>query len=152
MLEFNLPSYTFHIKKEKENVYIFDKYRSKYVRATPEEMVRQHFCEYLVQEKHFPKTLLFNECMLHLNNTVKRCDTVVYNTAKEPVMIIEYKAPHINITQKVFDQITVYNMLLHVDYLVVSNGLNHYICKMDYDSKKYLFLEDIPDYDNILQI
>ena len=149
MLEFNLPSYTFHIKKEKENVYIFDKYRSKYVRATPEEMVRQHFCEYLVQEKHFPKTLLFNECMLHLNNTVKRCDTVVYNTAKEPVMIIEYKAPSVNITQAVFEQIMRYNSTLCVRYLLVSNGKTHFCCRLDYEKLSYEFIDYIPAFPDL---
>ena len=78
-----------------------------------------------------------------------RADTILYNKQLQPVMIVEYKAPHIPITQTVFDQIVTYNMLLHVDYLVVSNGLQHYVCKMDYDGKKYLYLEELPDYSNI---
>jgi hypothetical protein len=80
---------------------------------------------------------------------VLRADSVLYSQLLQPRMIIEYKAPNIAVTQKVFDQISVYNLLLKVDYLVVSNGLNHYVCKMDYDHQKYLFLEDIPDYQNI---
>ena len=84
-----------------------------------------------------------------MGDKVLRADTILYNKQLQPVMIVEYKAPHIPITQTVFDQIVTYNMLLHVDYLVVSNGLQHYVCKMDYDGKKYLYLEELPDYSNI---
>ena len=87
-----------------------------------------------------------------LSDKVLRADSVLYSRELQPRMIIEYKAPHIPITQKVFDQISVYNLLLHVDFLVVSNGLEHYICKMDYESKKYVFLETIPDYSDLLTL
>ena len=88
-----------------------------------------------------------NEVLLNLNGTKKRCDTVLYKRDLSARMIVEYKAPHIEITQAVFDQITRYNMVLQVDYLVVSNGMQHYCCRMDYDTQSYSFLSDIPDYD-----
>ena len=116
---------------------------------TPEEWVRQHFIHFLINQKNYPATLLANEIKLRVGNKTLRADSVLYDRELRPRMIVEYKAPHIPITQKVFDQISAYNMLLHVDYLVVSNGLQHYCCKMDYDNQQYLFLEDIPDYQNI---
>lgn len=87
-----------------------------------------------------------NEILLNLNGTKKRCDTVLYRKDLTAQMIIEYKAPHIKITQAVFDQITRYNMVLKVDYLLVSNGIQHYCCRMNYNDQSYTFLEDIPDY------
>ena len=96
-----------------------------------------------------PATLLANEVPLQVGEKKVRADSVLYDQHLRPRMIIEYKAPSVPITQKVFDQIFVYNILLHVDYLIVSNGLETYICRMDYDNQKYLFLEDIPNYQNI---
>ena len=104
------------------------------------------------QCKGYPAGLLANEIQLKSGDKVLRADSVLYSRDLRPRMIIEYKAPHIPITQKVFDQISVYNLLLHVDFLVVSNGLEHYICKMDYEGKKYVFLEDIPEYSDLLTI
>lgn len=128
---------------------IFDMLRRKYVALTPEEWVRQHFVHYLIDHKHYPAILLANEVKLQVGNKVLRADTVLYNQQLQPRMIVEYKAPNIAITQKVFDQISVYNLLLKVDYLIVSNGINHYVCQMDYEHQKYVFLEDIPDYQNV---
>ena len=114
---------------------------------TPEEWVRQHFVHFLIVHKGYPSSLMANEVLLNLNGTKKRCDTVLYKRDLSARMIVEYKAPHIEITQAVFDQITRYNMVLKVDYLVVSNGMQHYCCRMDYDTQSYSFLSDIPDYD-----
>ena len=125
---------------------IFDILRRRYVALTPEEWVRQHFVHFLTNYKEYPKGLLANEIQLDLNGTRKRCDTVLYNKDLSAKMIIEYKAPHIEITQAVFNQITRYNMVLKVDYLIVSNGIRHYCCRMDYENQTYTFLEDIPDY------
>ena len=116
---------------------------------TPEEWVRQHFVHYLIEHKGYPMALLANEVELKAGDKRLRCDSILYNKVVQPRMIIEYKAPTVVLTQRVFDQISAYNLLLHVDYLVVSNGMQHYCCKMDYDHQKYLFLEDIPDYQNI---
>ena len=150
MYELNLPKYGIKIANENGHLTIFDVLRRKYVSLTPEEWVRQHFVHYLIGHKGYPQTLMANEIQLAIGNKKLRCDSVLYDRSLKPRMIIEYKAPTVNITQKVFDQITVYNMLLHVDYLVVSNGIKHYCCQMDYDNQKYLFLEDIPDYQEII--
>ena len=150
MYELNLPKYGIKIANENGHLTIFDVLRRKYVALTPEEWVRQHFVHYLIGHKGYPQTLMANEIQLAIGNKKLRCDSVLYDRSLKPRMIIEYKAPTVNITQKVFDQITVYNMLLHVDYLVVINGIKHYCCQMDYDNQKYLFLEDIPDYQEII--
>ena len=150
MYELNLPKYGIKIKNDKGHQSIFDVLRRKYVALTPEEWVRQHFVHFLIEHKGYPKALMANEIQLAIGNKNLRCDSVLYDRTLRPRMIIEYKAPTVNITQKVFDQITIYNMLLHVDYLVVSNGIKHYCCRMDYANQKYLFLEDIPDYQNLL--
>lgn len=120
--------------------------RRKYVALTPEEWVRQHFVRYLIDAKGCPQGLVANEITLRLNGMSKRCDTVVYDRNARPRAIVEYKAPHIEITQKVFSQISRYNMVLHVDYLIVSNGLQHYCCRMDYAASTCCFLPDIPGY------
>ncbi len=150
MIRLNLPSFEIKLRGSKERPLIFDILRKKYIAITPEEWVRQHFVHFLVEHKGYPTSLLANEIQLAVGDKVLRADSVLYSRELKPRMIIEYKAPHIPITQKVFDQISIYNMLLHVDYLVVSNGMQHYICRMDYDGKKYIFLEDIPDYEDLL--
>lgn len=149
MIKLNLPAYDIKLSGSKNSPQIWDTLRRKYVKLTPEEWVRQHFVHYLVERKGYPAALLANEIQLKVGEKVLRADSVLYTRQLRPQMIIEYKAPHIAITQKVFDQISVYNMLLRVDYLVVSNGIDHYICKMDYEDKKCVFLEDIPDYGEI---
>ena len=146
MLSLNLPAFETKITFRDEKRVIFDVIRKRYVALTPEEWVRQHFVHFLIDHKQYPSALLANEVLLNLNGTKKRCDTVLYTRDLSAKMIIEYKAPHIEITQSVFDQITRYNMVLKVDYLIVSNGMQHFCCRMDYASGKYIFLEDIPDY------
>ena len=148
-MEINLPSYEIKLREQGGKREIFDFLRRRYVALTPEEWVRQHFVHYLVEHKGYPKGLLANELELRVGEKHLRCDTVLYNNELQPVMIVEYKAPDIAITQRVFDQITVYNMLLHVDYLVVSNGLQHYCCRMDYARRSYEFLRDIPNFPDI---
>jgi hypothetical protein len=146
MIPLNLPSYAIKIRKEDDHEQILDVLRRKFVALTPEEWVRQHFIHYLIEHKHYPATLLANEVKLQVGDKVLRADSVLYSTTLQPRMIIEYKAPHISITQKTFDQISTYNLLLHADYLVVSNGIRHYICRMDYEQQKYVFLENVPEY------
>lgn len=150
MIRLNLPDFEMKISGTKAQPKILDILRRKYVALTPEEWVRQHFIHFLIEHKGYPAGLLANEIQLKCGEKTLRADSVAYTRELQPRMIIEYKAPHIPITQKVFDQVAAYNFLLHVDYLVVSNGLQHYVCKMDYDGKKYLFLEDIPSYSEIL--
>ena len=151
MIPLNLPDYEIKLSGSPTKPMIFDILRGKYVALTPEEWVRQHFVHFLINHKGYPATLLANEVKLNVGDKKLRADTVLYSRQLKAQVIIEYKAPQIEITQKVFDQIMVYNMLLHVDYLIVSNGIKHYCCKIDYNNQKYLYLEDIPNYDIILQ-
>ena len=149
MLSLNLPVFDTKIASRNGKNVIFDVIRKRYVALTPEEWVRQHFVHFLIAHKGYPMALIANEVLLNLNGTKKRCDTVLYRRDLTARMIVEYKAPHIEITQAVFDQITRYNMVLKVDYLIVSNGMQHYCCKMDYEKQCYVFLKDIPDYNNM---
>ncbi|WP_455591626.1 type I restriction enzyme HsdR N-terminal domain-containing protein [Bacteroides sp.] len=146
MLSLNLPAFDTKIATRNGKNVIFDVIRRRYVALTPEEWVRQHFVHFLIAHKGYPVSLMANEVLLNLNGTKKRCDTVLYARDLSARMIVEYKAPHIDITQAVFDQIVRYNIVLKVDYLVVSNGMQHYCCRVDYDKQSYTFLQDIPDY------
>lgn len=128
---------------------VFDVIRRKYVALTPEEQVRQYFVNYLISEKGFPKEMIANEVSIKLHNTFKRCDTVIYNADLTPLMIVEYKAPTIDITPMIFEQIVRYNMALHAQYLIVSNGMKHICCQINYESQQYVFLKEIPEYKEI---
>lgn len=149
MFRLNLPTYEIKIAQKGNKQQIFDFLRRKYVALTPEEWVRQHFVHYLVEHKGYPAGLMGNEIELTIGEKRMRCDTVLYNKVAKPQMIIEYKSPKIKLQQKTFDQISAYNLLLKVDYLIVSNGMQHICCRMDYENQKYYFLEDIPDYQNL---
>lgn len=151
MHNLNLPSFNTKIRKKGEVLEIFDPLRKKYVMLTPEEWVRQHFVHYLISEKQFPASLIANEAGIKLNSLSRRCDTVVYNRQLIPVMIVEYKRPDISITQEVFDQITRYNSVLKVPYIIVSNGLKHHCCRMDYQQQSYHYLTEVPLYRQIVQ-
>lgn len=153
MIRLNLPDFQIKLSGTTEKPSIWDVLRRKYVALTPEEWVRQHFVHYLIEHLGYPSSLLANEVNLQVGNGKKlRADTVLYDTELHPRMIVEYKAPDIPLTQKVFEQVGAYNLLLHVDYLVVSNGMQSYCCKMDYRHQKYLYLEKIPNYQNIQQL
>ena len=149
MLALNLPAFEVKMKDEGAKKLIFDVIRRKYVALTPEEWVRQHFVHYLIEQLGYPQELLANEVEVSLNGTSKRCDTVLYNRDLQARMIVEYKAADVNISQKVFNQIMRYNMVLRVQYLIVSNGLEHYCCKLDYSNNSYEFLSEIPSYSSL---
>ncbi|MBR2103612.1 MAG: type I restriction enzyme HsdR N-terminal domain-containing protein [Prevotella sp.] len=149
MYPINLPPYEIKIISREGKRMIFDDLRRKYVALTPEEWVRQHFVHYLTGHLGFPSGLLANEVQLQVGDKRLRCDTLLYNKQLQPQMIVEYKSPTITLTQKVFDQISAYNLLLHVDYLVVSNGLQHLCCRMDYASRSFHFLPDLPSYSDL---
>lgn len=151
MLELNLPPFEKKITTEGNKSSIFDIIRRRYVALTPEEWVRQHFVHFLIEHKGYPQSLMGNEVSLDLNGMSRRCDTVVFDRSLKPRVIIEYKAPTVKVTQRVFDQICRYNIVLQVDYLIVSNGLDHYCCRVDYASQSYQFLPDIPTYSEIIQ-
>ncbi len=149
MLLLNLPAFDAKIIARNGKSVIFDILRRRYVALTPEEWVRQHFVHFLVACKGYPAPLMANEVQVILNGTRKRCDTVLYRRDLTARMIMEYKAPDVEITQAVFDQITRYNMALKVDYLIASNGLAHYCCRMDYERNACTFLRGIPDYKDL---
>lgn len=143
----NLPPVDVRIRKDGNILKIFDPFRGKYVALTPEEYVRRHFSEYLASELHYPKSNIANEIKVEVNGRQLRCDTLVTDAYGAPLMIVEYKAPSVNITQEVFDQIVRYNMTLRARYLVVSNGMHHYCCEADYENNRYHFLSQVPEYD-----
>lgn len=149
MLSLNLPTFNARIAIQNQKRVIFDVLRGRYVALTPEEWVRQHFVNFLLNYKGYPQMLMANEVQVSLNGTKKRCDTVIYRRDLTARIVVEYKAPSIEIDQRVFDQITRYNMVLKVEYLIVSNGIQHYCCHIDYKNNRYSFLENIPDYREI---
>lgn len=149
MYQLNLPTYDLRLRRTGNRDMIFDVLRRKYVALTPEEWVRQHFVHYLIEHKGYPIALLANEIELRIGGKHLRADTLLYNKELRPHMLIEYKSPTIALTQKVFDQISAYNLLLHADYLIVSNGMQHLCCRMDYEQNTYHFLEEIPAYSEI---
>ena len=146
MQELNLPKYSLKFKREGQKTYIFDSIRKKYLVNTPEEWVRQNFIQFLINEKSYPASLMAVEMGIDVLNTKKRCDIVLYNTLGKPNIIVECKAPSIKITQATFDQIARYNLTLKTQYLIVTNGLQHYVCVMDHENECYHFLKEIPNY------
>ena len=146
MQKLNLPTYTFKLKSNENKTLIFDKLRKKYVVLTPEEWVRQHFVEFLIQDKKYPISLIALEKQLTINNRKKRTDILVFNADGNHDIIVECKAPNIKITQDTFDQIARYNLKLKANYLIVTNGLEHFYCKMDFENETYIFLKDFPNY------
>ena len=149
MENLNLPTYSFKIKSELQRKLIFDSIRRKYVVLTPEEWVRQNFIQYLVEEKGYPASLIAVEKKVDVNLLPQRSDIVLYNRNAKPVIIVECKSAKIKVTQDVFNQIARYNMKLRVPFLVVTNGLQHYCCQMDYQKKTFKFIPEIPLYDLI---
>lgn len=149
MIELNLPPYAYKLKQNNGSVQIWDAVRRKYVVLTPEEWVRQHFIAYLVGSKKYPLGRIGNEISLSLNGRSRRCDTLVYDAEGQPLVLIEYKAPHIPMSQKVFEQAVRYNICFRVPYIMLSNGISHYCCRIDYDSRKYSFLTEIPSYNEL---
>jgi len=146
----NLPSYPLPIKVEQDKHWVFDSIRKKYLVLTPEEWVRQHFVWFLIYECGCPKNLIAVEMGLRVHQMRRRSDIVVFNKRGKACLIVECKAPHIRINQKTFDQIAQYNIQLQVKYLVVSNGLQHYCCYVDWDNKSYHFIENVPHYAQII--
>ena len=149
MMPLNLPPIEVRTKSVNGKQKIWDFLRCRFVALTPEEWVRQHFTSFLIHEKGYSPTLMANEVCIELNGMSRRCDTVLYSKDLTPRMIIEYKRPDVRITQRVFSQICRYNLVMHVDYLIVSNGMEHYCCRMDYEHQAYTFLEHIPRYEEI---
>ena len=146
MISLNFPTYGFRLKNSENKTHIFDVIRKKFVVLQPEEWVRQHVVNYLIENKHYPKSHINVEKQLKINSLKKRYDIVVFNADGSIEILVECKAPEIVIDQASFDQIARYNMKLKANYLFVTNGLEHFYCKMDLEREKYAFLRDIPDF------
>jgi len=151
MLQLNLPDYNFTIKKQNNKLVIFDSQRKKYVSLTPEEWVRQNFIRFLVDNKGYPAAKIAIEKELNVNGMKKRCDAILYDEFAQPQLIVELKAPHIKITQSTFDQVAVYNSKLKVQYFILSNGIEHYCCKVDIENARYNFFGEIPLFSELIQ-
>ncbi len=145
----NLPDLQQYLKINKKDNTIFDPYRKKYVALQPEEWVRQNFLAFMEHHLCYPKGLLSVEMPISLNGLTRRCDIVAFNKSGKPKLIVECKAPSVKISQKAFTQIATYNLKLNVDYLIVTNGLNHYCCKMNYTENSYIFIEEIPKFQQL---
>lgn len=143
-LEF--PAYDFRLKNSENKPYIFDPIRKKFVHLTPEEWVRQHVLQFLIQTKGYPKSLINVEKEIAIYDTKKRYDIVVFNSDGSIFLVVECKRPNVKITQTTFDQIARYNLQLKGELLMVTNGLNHYYCMMNFDEEKYQFLRELPNY------
>jgi hypothetical protein len=148
--ELNLPQYSFRITGKEGSEMILDPVRRKYVKLTPEEWVRQNFVQYLINVGKYPPGLLRIEVLFRLNRLKKRVDILVHNRSGKPVMIIECKEPDVKIDEKVFEQIVTYNIGLKVPYIVATNGMVHYACKIDVEESKFEFLLVIPLYEELL--
>lgn len=148
--QLNLPHYSFRISGKEGSEMILDPLRRKYVRLTPEEWVRQNFVQYLINEGKYPPGLLGIEVMFRLNKLKRRVDILVHDRSGKPVLIVECKSPEIEIDDKVFEQIATYNMSYKVPYLVVTNGMHHYACKIDHEAMNFDYLLVIPLYEDLL--
>ena len=148
MQALNLPTYSFKIKSEGQRLIIFDEFRKKNIVLTPEEWVRQNFARFLVKERGVPAGRLVIEKSLTVNKLSKRCDILLYDKS-QALLIVECKSPKVKIDQSVFDQIIVYNMQFQVNFMIVTNGLDHYCCKID-ENGELNFLNDIPDYSSMV--
>ena len=147
MQKLNFPTFTFRFKNSENKVAIFDEIRKKFIILTPEEWVRQHVVKFLIEEKKYPKSYINVEKLIKVNGLNKRYDVVIFQPNGSLSLLVECKAPEIKITQTTFDQIARYNMTLKADYLMVTNGLNHYFCKMDFENEKYTFLEELSEFE-----
>jgi len=147
MQKLNFPTFTFRFKNSENKVAIFDEIRKKFMILTPEEWVRQHVVQFLLQVKNYPKSYINAEKLIKINDLNKRYDIVVYQPNGELFLLIECKAPEVKISQQTFDQIARYNLVLKAKYLMVTNGLNHYFCQMDFENEKYVFLKELPQFE-----
>jgi len=149
MLKLNLPEYNFKFIKEKNKLKIFDNVRKNFVTLTPEEWVRQNYIMFLINEKKVPASHIITESQLKVHELKKRTDAIIYNRKMEATVLIEFKAPDVKIETNVFEQINIYNIALKLKYLIVTNGLMHYYCQINYLSNNFEFLNDLPMYDEL---
>lgn len=149
MMQLNLPPCDFRTTQKEGRTLIFDVFRRRWVKLNPEEWVRQHFVRYLVDAKQYPASLIAIEHSLQINRQAFRADAVVFSNSGKPLLIVECKAPAVKISQAVFEQIVRYNFEFQVDFLIVTNGLTHFCCKIDKTNQTFEYLKEIPDYNEI---
>lgn len=148
MRPLNLPKTPLKLTRKDGVVFVWDAFRKKQLVLTPEEWVRQHILMALVNHLDYPLNLISSEHALNINGLTRRCDGVVYKDGK-PAMIIECKAPHIAIDQKVMHQVAQYNFKLQVEYLLLTNGLQTIICKVNNEEQKLEYFQDIPKFESL---
>ncbi len=146
MQPLNFPAYNFRFKNSENKVAIFDEIRKKFILLSPEEWVRQHVVQFLLIEKNYPKSLINVEKVLKINGLTKRYDIVVFNKDGSIFILVECKAPEVKVSQHTFDQIARYNLTMKANFLMVTNGHNHYFCQMDFENERYNFLKELPEY------
>ncbi len=146
MENLNFPGYRFRFKNSENKSLIFDVVRKKFVVLQPEEWVRQHVVRYLHEDKQYPLSLINVEKQIRVNSLPKRFDVVVFSPDGEIDILVECKAPDVRISRDTFDQIARYNLDLKARFFLVTNGVNHYFCRIDYEKASYVFLEDLPSY------
>lgn len=149
MIPLHFPTYNFKFKNKENKTYIWDDIRKKYILLIPEEWVRQHTIKFLIEEKNYNPLLMVVERQFIINNLHKRADIVVFNHDMKPYIIVECKAPNVKITQSTFDQIARYNLSLNAEYLMLTNGLQHFYCKMNFRKQTYEFLENLPGFEEL---
>ena len=145
MIKLNFPNYEFRLKKEGQKRFIFDLIRKKYVQLTLEEWVRQNCIRFLIEKKKISRFSIAIEKEIKFNGIKKRFDIVSYSKEGEINLLVECKAPNIEINQKTFDQILIYNRILKSKYLMVTNGINHYYCKVNDERSNIKFLANFPE-------
>ena len=150
-MKLNMPDYSdrIRLRKQDEQLQIFDSIRGKWLVLTPEEWVRQNTIIYISDTLEAPMSRIANEVTINYNGLTKRCDSIIYDDYGNPLIIIEYKRTDVAITQRVFDQIAIYNLQLRVPYLIVSNGLQHLLCKVNFENRKYIFAQHWPKYNEL---
>ena len=148
MQDLNFPAFEFRIKNSENKPLIFDIVRKKFVALQPEEWVRQHVLHYLIHHKKYPASHINVEKKLSVSGLNKRYDVVVYNSDGSIAVLVECKAPGQPIRQEAFDQVARYNLQLKAQYLMVTNGLDHFFCRMDFNEGRYDFHRDLPSFGN----
>lgn len=150
MFQLNLPTYNFRIKKTNDKLYIFDSQRKCFVALTPEEWVRQHFIRFLIEVKGYPAAYLAVEKQHTMNGLKKRCDAILYDSQATPMLIMEFKSPAVAISQATFDQVAVYNAKLKVSLFIISNGIEHFCCRVNTETARYEFFPEIPHFNELI--
>lgn len=146
MLALDFPSYPLRLSKIAGHLHVRCVCRNKWLLLTPEEWVRQHALWFLNKELGFPLSLINVERRIDFNGVQRRYDICVFEPSGRVHVLVECKAPSVPVTQDVFDQIARYNLSAHAGYLMVTNGLKHYYCTMDYQAQRYDFVRRLPSY------